>query len=206
MYINTYKHSKEDVACALCKYYQVKGKGCHFERCPYFFERMEGGGAGYREAVLSIAAPYPALLSPLRQKLLVRVNSLVHRFHGCMIDPEHKCRMDTLCTRVGYGKNDCTNSFYAIVYLCTANPELLQRTEACFYSNYIALPLAKIKGISELDYVLHQAAKLLCQGDDLLSMEELSDPLMVSDLAFRLVMNATLIRTYGLNALKITER
>ena len=93
--------------------------------------------------------------------------------------------------------------FFAVLYLFGSNRALLKRAwNAClpggFEPDYMVM-----RGVSEHDYTLIQTAKAItCNGSGL-ELEDLADTEAVDDTAFRLIVNALLIASYGPDVLKL---
>lgn len=85
----------------------------------------------------------------------------------------------------------------AAVYLLTADPFLWGRADAAIRPDGIAFPQIHIHGVDLDGYVLFHAAKDLYQGTKHISLGELTDPELVSDAAFRMLIGGFLIRRYG---------
>ena len=60
-----------------------------------------------------------------------------------------------------------------------------------------------MRGVSEHDYTLIQAAKAITGCGSGLELEDLADAEIVDDVAFRLIVNALLIANYGSDVLKL---
>ena len=93
--------------------------------------------------------------------------------------------------------------FFAVLYLLGSNRGLLKRAwNACmpggFEPRYMVM-----RGVSEHDYTLIQAAKALMCGGLGLTIYDLADREVVDDAAFQLIVNALLIANYGPDVLKL---
>ena len=60
-----------------------------------------------------------------------------------------------------------------------------------------------MRGVSEHDYALIQAAKALMCGGLGLTLYDLADREVVDDVAFKLIVNALLIANYGSDVMKL---
>lgn len=60
-----------------------------------------------------------------------------------------------------------------------------------------------MRGVSAHDYTLIQAAKAITGNGTEMALEDLADAEMVDDVAFRLIVNALLIASYGPDVLKL---
>lgn len=85
----------------------------------------------------------------------------------------------------------------AAVYLLTANPFLWSKSQTATTPECINFPAIHIHGVDLDGYVLFHTARDLYSGSKHIRLSELTDPELVSDEAFRLIVTAFLIRRYG---------
>lgn len=85
----------------------------------------------------------------------------------------------------------------AAVFLLTADPFLWGKARQAVDPEGIRFPDIHIHGVDLDGYVLFHTAKDLYSGTKHISLSELTDPELVSDSAFRLLVTAFLIRRYG---------
>ena len=198
MYLSTFHNTPEDVDCKLCTQ-SVRGKGCVAKSCPWIAERIEAGVVGYAEAVRS--------LFPKEAHLGARLRTAVKSFFGSLyLSAAHRQRMERLQTEMGYRPKRDSNSFIAAVYLLTADEDLFRRCDKCFRRSALALDCAATRGISTRNYALLCAARDIYSGSTSLTLADLACKELVDKLAFRLILNATLIARYGSAVLGIRER
>ena len=132
-----------------------------------------------------------------------RLGSLVLHFCGSFwLSREHEFNTRLLLRSVGYEawRNP---RFFAVLYLFGSNRALLKRAwNACmpcgFEPGYMVM-----RGVSEHDYALIQAAKAITGNGTGMALEDLADAEVVDDEAFRLIVNALLIANYGFEVLKL---
>lgn len=199
MFINTFKFSPEDVSCALCTNYVKKQGGCTFPHCPWLAERMEAGVVGYQEAVMETFAN--AVHLPLRLQWLIA------EFPGSLWGNEqHERRMQMESAIQGYRRRRNTNTYYAAMYLLTANGDIHRRTSNCFCKHGIEFDYALLRDISPHNYALFMSARDICTGTKSVTIGDLADPEVIDQEALRLIVNAMLIARYGLNAFQIKTR
>lgn len=168
--------------------------------CPYIRDRLEISTVSYKEAI------YSAMPSNTLALLQPRIDNLIQAFPGSLwFDDAHKNRMEVLNYELGYVNGRNTRSYYATMFLLTANQPLYRRTANCFCYKRIEFSYAALQGINAHNYTLFQAARLLCDDDHKLRVHDLADPQVVDDEAFRLFINAFLIAMYGLRALNLTK-
>lgn len=89
----------------------------------------------------------------------------------------------------------------AAVFLLTADPFLWGKARMAVTPQGICFSKIHIQGVDLDGYVLFHTAKDLYTGTKHISLSELTDPELVSDSAFRLLVTAFLIRRYGAEVL-----
>ena len=137
------------------------------------------------------------------EAFIQRLGLLVLHFRGSFwLDREHEFNTRLLLRSVGYEawRNP---RFFAVLYLFGSNRALMKRAwNAClpggFEPGYMVM-----RGVSEHDYTLIQAAKALMCGGLGLTLYDLADRDVVDDKAFTLIVNALLIANYGSDVLKL---
>ena len=137
------------------------------------------------------------------EAFIQRLGLLVLHFRGSFwLNREHEYNTRLLLRSVGYEawRNP---RFFAALYLFGSNRALMKRAwNAClpggFEPRYMVM-----RGVSECDYVLIQAAKAITGNGSGLELEDLTDTEAVDDAAFRLIVNALLIASYGADVLKL---
>ena len=197
MYINHFTYQPGDVTCRLCAEYR-KGQGCTANFFPWLRERIETGTLGYREAVYETMAQYPALEARLSALMENRCSSLWSNI-------QHKKRMKDLRNTLGPHRRRDTASYYAAMYLLTANEDIYRRTVKCFVKHGLEFDHAVLRGITLHNYTLFAAARFLYTGSEEITQEELANPEIITPEAFRLIVNAFLIARYGLDAFVFTN-
>ena len=85
----------------------------------------------------------------------------------------------------------------AALYLLTADSNLWKGAEEAVKPDFIDFTSVSIRGVDMDGYVLYHTAKDLYRGTSHVSLAELTDGELVSDRAFRLVINAFLLCRYG---------
>lgn len=199
MFINTFLYEPQDVDCKLCTQYDGKKKRCKANGCLWLAERMEAGTMSYEEAVRETFPP--------NAHLDARLHAVVQRFHGSMfLTAGHRRRMEDVKRYTGYPHSKHPPSYFAALYLLTANPDLYSRAEKCFQRQGIEFDYATLKGIPTHGYTLFSAARDIYTNAEGVSLADLSNGEVVDTLAFSLIVNALLIARYGPAVLEIRER
>ncbi len=154
--------------------------------------------------MVSYASAVRELFWSVRDEAFIRRSgSLVLHFHGTFwLNREHEYNMRLLLRSVGHEawRNP---RFFAALYLLGSNRGLCKRAwNACmpggFEPGYMVM-----RGVSEHDYTLIQAAKAITGCGSGLELEDLADAEVVEDVAFRLIVNALLIANYGPDVLRL---
>ena len=137
------------------------------------------------------------------ETFIARLGLLVLHFRGSFwLGREHEYNTRLLLRSVGYQawRNP---RFFASLYLFGSNRGLLKRAwNACMPGGFEPVFIV-MRGVSEHDYTLTQAAKALMCGGLGLTLYDLSDDEIVDDEAFALIVNALLIANYGSDVLKL---
>ncbi len=193
--ILSYRYKPEDVACEYCV--NSRRRRCRITGCPWLAERIEAGVVGYAAAVREL------FWRVENEAFIQRLGLLVLHFRGSFwLNREHEYNTRLLLRSVGYEawRNP---RFFAALYLFGSNRALMKRAwNAClpggFEPRYMVM-----RGVSEHDYTLTQAAKALMCGGLGLTLYDLADVEIVDDEAFRLIVNALLIANYGPDVLRL---
>lgn len=196
MYIRRFTYKPEDVECKLCTEYKKCNRD--LKGCPWIAERIEAGEVKYSEAVMA-AFPGKGLLCH-------RVRETIESYPGTFwLNKQHKDRMEMFNHRLGYVPKRNTPVYYAAMYLLTTSEELFRRTCNCFYHKGIEFDYAVLQNISLHDYALYAATKDIYTGTVKLTMLDMADREIVDGEAFRLIINATLIAKYGVQAFNLKK-
>ena len=137
------------------------------------------------------------------EAFIQRLGALVLHFRGSFwLNTEHEFNTRLLLRSVGYEawRNP---RFFAALYLFGSNRALCKRAwNSCmpggFEPGYLVM-----RGVSAQDYTLIQAAKAIAHGEPSIAPGDLADAEVVDDEAFRLIVNALLIASYGPDVLKL---
>lgn len=113
----------------------------------------------------------------------------------------HRGRFDCLWERHGHAADG--DAMCAAVYLLSADSFLWSRALPAVDADIIQFHEIRIHGVDLDGYVLFHTAKDLYKGTCHISLSELTDPELVSEDTFRLVVSAFLIRRYGPGVLSI---
>ena len=191
----SYHYKPTDVACEYCV--NSHRRRCRIAGCPWLAERIEAGVVSYASAVRE-------LFWGIRDEAFIqRLGLLVLHFRGSFwLSAEHEFNTRLLLRSVGYQawRNP---RFFASLYLFGSNRALMKRVwNACMPQGFEPLYMV-MRGVSEHDYTLIQAAKALMCGGLGPTLYDLADREVVDDKAFNLIVNALLIANYGTDVLKL---
>ena len=190
-----YHYKPADVACEYCV--NSRRRRCRESGCPWLAERIEAGVVSYAAAVREL---FGALHVP---ELRWRLEWLIKSYNGSFwLNTKHEYNTRLLLRSVGYQawRNP---RFFAALYLFGSNRGLMKRVwNACMPQGFEPMFLV-MRGVSEHDYTLIQAAKALMCGGLGLTFYDLADREVVDDVAFQLIVNALLIANYGSDVLKL---
>ena len=193
--ILSYHYKPADVECEYC--IKWRHRRCQAVGCPWLAERIEAGVVSYAAAVREL---FGALHVP---ELCWRLEWLIKGYNGSFwLNAEHEYNTRLLLRSVGYQawRNP---RFFAVLYLFGSNRGLMKRVwNACMPQGFEPMFLV-MRGVSEHDYTLIQAAKALMCGGLGLTLYDLADRDVVDDKAFTLIVNALLIANYGPDVLKL---
>ncbi len=196
MIIRDYKYTPEDVDCRYCT--KFAHNRCTVNVCPWMKERIEAGVIDYPLAVDESFAEH----LPLRQRLKSVMALYPQSFWK---DKAHEQRFAIAQAIFGYYRRRNTPDYYAALYLLTSDDELFRRTIDCVNKRCMDFRYAYLPGIDTENYALYKIAKCIYTQSAEVSVDELADPELVRMEQFRLVVNAMLLKRYGLSALLLTE-
>lgn len=189
-----YKYTKEDCDCRFCLYYRKK-EGCSVSICPVIDIRLECGAASFYEAVKMTFSEVKHI--PFQRRLQKIYNS---EDGGFMIyqNALHKKIFET--ERMNLPKMN--NRTVAALYLLIADSALWRKTKGTIRTDKINLSDAHIGPMSPDSYAIWKAVKEIQTGKRQITLCELSDREIISDRAFRLIVQALTIARFGTAVLK----
>lgn len=129
-----------------------------------------------------------------------RVSRLEGSAGGAFRDEEHRERFQHQW-KAQAGVPD-REAMCAALYLLTADHMLWGMAENAVRTELIDFAAVSIRGIGLDGYVLFHCAKDLYKGTNRLSLSELTDPELINDGTFWIVVTAFLIRRYGAEVLE----
>ncbi len=188
-----YKYKRQDMNCKYCLRF-IRGR-CREIICPWMSERIETGVVEYKLLFRSFFLEHMHLQNRLKHLLryadqpLWKDKNHKHRFTHTQIIYDH--------FEYDHFEEQGTNVYYAALYLLTADADLFSRMSKCFTNLRIDFRFTQLLGMNIKQYALYKAAKSLYTQSNDMKADELADPEIYDEEAFRLVINAILISRYG---------
>lgn len=195
MSVSRFEYSARDCDCTACAYKTRKGKCTSPSDCICLRERLVAGCVPLTELLGVLTKEVP------ERPFVARVSRLSRQPLPIFETGDHQIRFEAAHRESLTGSAMHT----AAVFLLTADPFLWSRARIAVTPEDIDFPAIRIHGVDLDGYVLFHTAKDLYVGTKHISLSELTDPELVSDSAFRLLVTAFLIRRYGAEVLS-TER
>lgn len=193
-----YKYTKKDCDCRLCLYYRKK-TGCTVTLCPVLDIRLSCGAASIGEAVKAV---FKDANNTTFQKRLSQIYNRKDDVPMIFQSNRHKQILETELLHL----RKPTKKALAVLYLLTADKALWQKTKTFLTNNgKVDLKSVHLGDISPDGYALWKATKELQTGEKQISLYELADSEIISDNAFRLIVQAVTIAHFGAAVLNNTE-
>lgn len=197
-YRSPYKYTRKDCNCRFCLYYRKKD-GCTAPICPVLDIRLSCGAASVGDAVKAV---FKDIQNTAFQK---RLSEIYHRKDDVKMtfqNDRHKQIFEA--ERSSLRKPG--KKVLAVLYLLTADHTLWRKTKHLFSPNgRVDLKSVHLGEVPTDCYALWKAVKELQTGKKQISLCELADSGIISDNAFRLIVQAVTIAHYGTAILNNTE-
>ena len=192
-----YKYTGKDCDCRLCLYYRKNG--CALTLCLVLDVRLSCGAASIGEAAKAV---FKDAKNTAFQK---RLSQIYHRKDDAeMIFQNNRHKQIFEAERLSMRKPG--KKTLAVLYLLTADHTLWIKTKHLFTPNgKVDLKSVRLGNVSTDSYALWKAVKELQTGEKQISLCELADNGIVSDNAFRLIVQAAAIARFGTAILNNTE-
>ena len=193
-----YKYTKKDCDCRLCLYYRKK-TGCTEDICPVLDIRLGCDAASIGEAVKAV---FRETKNAALQKRLSQIYN--RKDDAAMIFQSNRHKQIFETERLNL-RNPGKKAL-AVLYLMTADKALWQKTKPFLSGNgRFDLKGVHLGDVSTDSYALWKAIKELQTGEKQISLCELADSGIVSDNAFRLIVQAVTIAHFGAAVFNNTE-
>lgn len=193
-----YKYTRKDCDCRFCLYYRKK-TGCTLALCPVLDIRLGCGAASIGEAVKAV---FRDAKNAAFQKRLSQIYN--RKDDAKMIFQNNRHKQIFEAERLSMRKPG--KKTLAVLYLLTADHTLWLKTKHLFTPNgKVDLKSVRLGNVSTDSYALWKAVKELQTGEKQISLYELADNGIVSDNAFRLIVQAVAIARFGTAVLNNTE-
>ena len=195
MIVSRLGYNARDCDCRLCEYADKKENAC----------KVPNGCVCFRERLVAGCVPFSELLELLIDEVdvkpfVTRVTHLSGEIPPIFFLTGHRERFDSLWCR--HSRVADEDAMCAALYLLSADRFLWGRSAAAVQPDMIRFKAIGIHGVDLGGYVLFHTARDLYQGTKHISLSELTDPELVSDETFRLLIAAFLIRRYGADVLE----
>ncbi|SHJ89634.1 hypothetical protein SAMN02745248_01225 [Hathewaya proteolytica DSM 3090] len=115
---------------------------------------------------------------------------------------EHKKRFQSICKSGLFPKLEESYGYAAAIFLLSEDAFVWSKTKSCLDSQLIHFEAICIHGVDLDGYAIFHMAKELYSGKPHITVSELSDPELINDRLLRLIVNAFLVRRYGINVIK----
>ena len=195
-YRSPYKYTKKD--CRFCLSYR-KETGCTLAFCPVLDARLSCGAAPIGEAVKAV---FKDAKNTAFQKRLSQIYP--RKDDADMIFQNNRHRQIFEAERLSMRKPG--KKALAVLYLLTADKALWQKTKPFLTRNgRIDVKGVSLGDISTDGYAPWKAAKEIQTGEKQISLCELADSNVISDNAFRLIVQAVTIARFGAAVFNNTE-
>ena len=194
-----YPFRKADCDCRLCLYHKKK-EGCSMEICPVLDVRLTCGAASLHEAV------HAAFVDARHIPFQKRLSHLYDRKDDApMIFQTDQHRQRFEAQKLYLRKPD--HRSLAVLYLLTADHTLWSKTRRYFSDRgKVDLQAVRLGDVSTACYALWKAVKELQTDQQQISLCELADSSVISDWAFRLIVQAVTIVRFGAAVLETEVR
>lgn len=191
MSVSRFEYSARDCDCSACAYQGRKKKCTSPAQCICLRERLVAGCVPLTELLGVLTKEVP------ERPFVARVSHLSRQPLSIFESNTHQTRFEAAHTENLTGSAGQAAAFF----LLTADPFLWSKARLAVAPGKIDFPAIHIHGVDLDGYVLFHTAKDLYAGTKHISLSELTDPELVSDEAFRLIVTAFLIRRYGAEVL-----
>lgn len=176
-----------------CRYYteQAERKRTACPVCLYLRERLVAGCVSLNDLrrILTTGGGQRAFVA--------RVEALSRKPQGFFKDTTHRLRFEQTA------QAGMAPVYSAALYLLTADLPLWSLAQSALGHSGIRFQDIRLHGVEVEDYALFHAAKDLYCGTEHISLAELADPEVIDDEVFRLIVDAILIRRYGVAIISI---
>lgn len=115
---------------------------------------------------------------------------------------EHKRSFQSICKSGLFPKLNESAGYAVDIFLLSADAFVCSKAKSCVDSQLIHFEAICIHGVDFDGYAIFHMAKELYSGKSHITVSELSDPELINDKLLRLIVNAFLVRRYGVNVLK----
>jgi len=183
---------------------------------PGFAPRACGTFRGQQEYTNQCSNPYEELIGLFLKEVELRAFALrvqrIMKLVGNLGENEwqqvlfrnagHQERFQCLCRSGLFPRLEKSYGYAAAVFLLTSDDFVWSRAKSHINREKIYFEAIRISGVDFDGYSIFQMARELYSGRSHISVSELSDPELIGDKLLHLIINAFLVRRYGIQVLK----
>lgn len=170
------------------------------------------GGGTFRKHEIYVSTPsipYEELLRLFIREVqfrtfATRIEKLLRNHEANQMffrNAEHKKRFEDICKSGLLPKLEESNGYAAAIFLLSADTFVWSKVKDCVNNQCIHFENIHIYGVDLDGYAILRMSKGLYYGKTYITVSELSDPELINDKLLRLIINAFLVRRYGINVL-----
>lgn len=196
------KYEPEDVACIYCTKYRVNF-GCTVKTCPWARERYEAGVVDFTDLLREI------LRNVNDNRFNRRAVRLSKNKHYISMTPDHYVRFKEWrhILQAEQGIELDYRGIAALYLLAGTNILWIQLNDAIttVFGDADGFDHIPLRGIGLQDYVLYKTAKAIYTTKEHISTSELASRSVTGDDAFRKIVDAIMIASYGQWILELSK-
>lgn len=173
--------------------------------------KPRGGGTFRKHEIYASTPniPYEELLRPFIKEVqfrtfATRIEKLLRNHEANQMlfgNAEHKKRFEDICKSCLLPKLEESNGYAAAIFMLSADAFVWGKAKNCVNNQCIYFENIRIHGVDLDGYAILRMSKELYSGKTYITVSELSDPELINDKVLRLIINAFLVRRYGINVL-----
>ncbi|SMB80058.1 hypothetical protein SAMN00017405_0831 [Desulfonispora thiosulfatigenes DSM 11270] len=172
----------------------------YISTCFYLKEKLNGNEIKYKDLVKDCFGRLK------NNTLRIRLRLLSNNFKGeVFLNHSHKKRCYHLLQKQDMDIRDTSPSYISILFLLTADEVLWKLSEPTVRANGFDFSQIHLRQISTEGYALYQTAKTISTGKEHIRISEIADEDLINDIAFKAIINASLIARYGADIFLITK-
>lgn len=197
--IQNHFNCEEGVVNCNCCESNVKNRSCT-SVCFNLKEKLKGDEIKYKDLIKDCFGKINNNAFRIRLKLFSS------NFKGeIFLNYRHKERFYQVLHKQDLEIIDKLPNYIAILFLLTADEVLWKLSEYAVHLNGFDFSQIHLRHISTDGYALYQTAKTISTGKEYIRISEIADEDLINDIAFKAIINASLIARYGVDIFLITK-